>query len=73
MPRLPVLSGREAAAMLHRAGWTAVRHQGSHLIFEKEGREETLSVPLHAELRRGTLRTLIRRSGMSVDEFLAFR
>jgi hypothetical protein len=37
----------------------------------KPGFPETLSVPDHGELRSGTLRALIRKAGLSVEEFLA--
>ncbi len=37
----------------------------------KEGEMATLSVPLHKEVARGTLRSLIRAAGLTVDEFLA--
>ncbi len=30
-----------------------------------------LSIPDHAELKRGTLRNLVTDAGMTVDEFLA--
>jgi hypothetical protein len=33
--------------------------------------EVTLSILLHRELKRGTLRILIRDSGLTVDEFVA--
>jgi predicted RNA binding protein YcfA (HicA-like mRNA interferase family) len=37
---------------------------------EKTGLDVTLSVPLHKELKRGTLRNLIKDAGLSVDEFV---
>jgi predicted RNA binding protein YcfA (HicA-like mRNA interferase family) len=46
------------------------RQRGSHMILVKEGHMATLSVPDHREVARGTLRSLIRSSGLSVDEFL---
>ena len=36
----------------------------------KPGFPETLSVPDHSELRSGTLRALIRKAGLSVEEFV---
>jgi len=37
----------------------------------KPGFPETLSVPDHRQLRPGTLRALIRKAGLNVEEFLA--
>ena len=44
---------------------------GSHIVLVKPGVSTTLSVPNHRELDRGTLRSLIRVAGVTVDEFLA--
>jgi hypothetical protein len=36
----------------------------------KTGERVNLSIPQHKELSAGTLRSLIRHSGLTVDEFL---
>ncbi len=36
----------------------------------KPGLRETLSIPDHRELRPGTLRALIRKAGLTPEEFL---
>lgn len=41
------------------------------MIPEKAGMDVTLSVPLHKELKRRTLRNLIKDAGLTVDEFVA--
>jgi predicted RNA binding protein YcfA (HicA-like mRNA interferase family) len=46
------------------------RQKGSHIILIKDGQITTLSVPDHKEVAKGTLRSLIRSSGLSVSEFL---
>jgi predicted RNA binding protein YcfA (HicA-like mRNA interferase family) len=43
---------------------------GSHLVMNKAGSRANLSIPQHKELATGTLRSLIRASGLTVDEFL---
>ena len=72
MPVLPILSGRDAVRAFERDGWQMARHRGSHMVLVKDGHMATLSVPDHREVARGTLRSLIRSSGLTVDEFLAF-
>jgi len=37
---------------------------------EKVGHAATLSVPTHKELKRGTLRDLIKDAGLTVEEFV---
>jgi len=73
MAALPVLSGREAVRTFEELGWTVARQRGSHVILIRKGHVATLSVPDHRELARGTLRALIRRAGLTVDEFLGAR
>lgn len=64
MPRLRVLSGRDACGILARHGFEPVRRRGSHVVMQKqiEGSTITVPVPDHAELRTGTLQSIIRQS-----------
>jgi len=70
MARLPVISGADAVKAFGRAGWHTDRQRGSHVIMLKPGHMASLSVPQHRELAPGTLRSLIRAAGMSVEEFV---
>ena len=69
MASLPVLSGREVVKAFTQDGWQTARQRGSHIILIKSGSMVTLSVPDHREVAKGTLRSLIRSSGLTVDEF----
>ncbi len=71
MPQLPVLSGRETVRNFERFGWSVARQRGSHIIMTKPGEMTTLSVPNHATVANGTLRSLIRNAGLTVAEFCA--
>jgi predicted RNA binding protein YcfA (HicA-like mRNA interferase family) len=71
MPALPILSGRKAIRVFEKLGWEVVRQRGSHIIMVKEGEITTLSIPDHKEVAKGTLRSLIRAAGITVDEFTA--
>ena len=70
---LPVLSGRKVVKILLKAGWVENRQRGSHIILTKPGHIASLSVPDHREVARGTLRSLLRAAGISVEEFVALR
>jgi predicted RNA binding protein YcfA (HicA-like mRNA interferase family) len=70
MGRLGNISGKEAARAFQRAGWEPIGQVGSHLVLIKPGVRVNLSIPQHKELSLGTLRSLIRSAGMTVDEFL---
>ncbi|HEY3352224.1 MAG TPA: type II toxin-antitoxin system HicA family toxin [Polyangia bacterium] len=66
MGRLRVLSGREVCAILAQHEFVEVRRRGSHVVMQKrvEGTTVTVPVPDHAELRVGTLQSIIRQSGL---------
>jgi predicted RNA binding protein YcfA (HicA-like mRNA interferase family) len=71
MPRPPAISGREAVRVFEKAGWTVARQRGSHVVLSKPGTIYTLSIPLHDVLGPGLLRDQIRKSGLTIDEFVS--
>jgi len=71
MATLPNLSGRAVVKAFGRDGWEVARQKGSHVILVKADHWATLSVPDHREIAPGTLRALIRASGLSVEEFVS--
>jgi predicted RNA binding protein YcfA (HicA-like mRNA interferase family) len=72
MSKLPVVSGFDVIKELRRFGFIVVRQKGSHVRLKKLEGDETISitVPLHDELKRGTLHRIIVDSGLPEDEFL---
>lgn len=70
MSRLPRISGRECVKVLSKAGFYLKRQEGSHIVLRRDDPFGQLVVPDHKELDRGTLRAIIRQSGLSVDEFI---
>ena len=68
MPKLPVLSGTDVVKMLERLGFEQIRQRSSHVIMRR-GSVGTV-VPLHKELKTGTLAGIIRQAGLTQDEFL---
>lgn len=70
MGRLGNISGKETVKAFSKAGWKNVGQVGSHVVMIKQGLRVNLSIPQHKELSTGTLRSLIRNSGMTVEEFI---
>ncbi len=66
-PRQPVVSGRALVRALERDGWSLVRQRGSHVRLKKPGRRHALVVPLHKELKRGTLAGIMRDAGLTPE------
>ena len=72
MPKLPVLSGKEAIKALSKIGFEHVRTKGSHAILNKQTDKGkvTIPVPLHKELAKGTLKSIMNRAELSLEELL---
>ena len=66
MGKLRVLSGSEICQILEEHDFRFARQRGSHRIMQRliEGSTVTVPVPLHDPVRRGTLLSIIRQSGL---------
>ncbi len=73
MGRLRVLSGAEVCRILEDNGFRLIRQRGSHAVMQKvvSNSTVTIPVPLHDELRIGTLLSIIRQSGLPRSLFEA--
>ena len=71
MSKLPVLSAAQRIRALERAGFVFYRQRGSHITMVRKTPPAQTTIPNHKELDRGTLRSIIRQTGLTVDEFTA--
>ncbi len=64
--KLRVLSGREVCKILEQNSFVQVRQRGSHIIMQLQTEDTTVTVPVpdYDELKIGTLRSIIRQSGL---------
>ena len=73
MSKLPRLSGDEVIRILvKKFGFEVSRQKGSHvtLIKYESGRKVVTVVPLHPELKPGTLLGILKLAEISKNEFL---
>jgi predicted RNA binding protein YcfA (HicA-like mRNA interferase family) len=64
----PIVSGAQLVAALEKLGWAPVRQRGSHVRLRHADHAKSLVVPLHRELKRGTLAGILRDVGVERDE-----
>lgn len=69
MPKLPRVSGAQALKALQQLGFEKVRQSGSHVVARRGA--AGCVVPLHAELKVGTLAGVLRQAGVTQEEFIA--
>jgi predicted RNA binding protein YcfA (HicA-like mRNA interferase family) len=72
MPKLPRISSREAIRALERLGFEQVRQTGSHVVMKKITKEGEIGcvVPVHRELKVGTLNGILKQARVTVEEFV---
>lgn len=71
MGKLGIFSGEEVCKILARHGFVEVRRHGSHIVMQRKTKTGTITVPVpnHKEVRKGTLQSIIRQSGIPRSEF----
>ncbi len=71
MPKLRVLSGRDVIKILSKFGFEVLSQKDSHVKLRRvlpDGAKQTLTVPLHKELDKGTLKAIIRQASRYIPE-----
>lgn len=69
MPKLPVVSGKECCKALGKLGFVETRQHGSHVVMRRG--ESGCVVPMHREIKTGTLSGLLKQAGVTAEEFIA--
>jgi predicted RNA binding protein YcfA (HicA-like mRNA interferase family) len=70
MDKLPVMSGDDVVRVLTRLGFRRARQSGSHVSMVRDDPFAATTVPMHKEVAKGTLRSIIRTSGLTVPQFI---
>ena len=68
MPKLPHVSGQQVLRALERLGFQMVRQSGSHVVMKRESRG--CVVPMHSDVKIGTLAGVLRQAEVSPEEFI---
>ena len=69
MLKLPRISGADCVRALERMGYSQRRQRGSHVVMRRGA--QGCSVPLHRELKTGTLAGVLRQAKVDPEEFIA--
>ena len=65
------ISGKQAIKILQDNGFVVARQRGSHVVLVNRsgGGKRTTVVPMHKELRKGTIRSFAKMAGIDVKTF----
>lgn len=70
MNKLPVVSGKQLCKVLKKIGYFIDHQTGSHIILRNENPPyRRVTVPNHKEISKGTLRVIIRQTGLTLKDF----
>ena len=71
MSKLPVISGKQVCTILKKIGYYIDHKTGSHIILRNENPPfRRVTVPNHKEVAKGTLRSIMRQTGLTLEEFM---
>ena len=72
MTKLPLLSAHKIIKALSKVGFEQVSQKGSHIKLKRKDGDKTriVIVPNYKEIPTGTLRSIIRQSGLDIEELL---
>lgn len=71
MPKLPVVSGKDLVKAMSKIGYEFDHQTGSHMILRQTVSPfRRLTIPNHKEISKGTLRAIIKQSGLTLEEFI---
>ena len=71
MSRLPIVSGQDLCKALKKIGYAVDHQTGSHIILRNQNPpHRRLTVPNHKEISKGTLRSIVRHAGLTVEELI---
>ena len=66
-PSLPQVSGAETVRALEELGFEKLRQKGSHVVMRRN--VAGCVVPLHREIKKGTLAAILKQAGVSIEAF----
>ena len=75
MNKLPSVNGARLVRADERAGFSVVRISGSHRrLVHRDDPNRATTVPVHGSsaIRSGTLRNILKQTGLTIEELLAF-
>lgn len=70
MSKLRIISGKQLIKFLQKEGFGIEYGKGSHCKLSKivEGRKESITIPLHKEIAKGTLKEIFNQASRFISQ-----
>lgn len=69
-PKYPILSPNEIIRILAKFGFYKISQKGSHAKYKNEFTNRTYIIPMHNEIAKGTLKSILEQANVSLEDFL---
>ena len=71
--KYPLLKPQQIIKVLTILGFEKVSQKGSHVKYKKSGKpNKIVIIPMHNEVARGTLKSILEQAGIGLDDFLDY-
>lgn len=71
--KYPVLSPQEIIKVLGKLGFEKTSQKGSHAKYSRIGNHtKIVIIPMHYEIAKGTLKSILEQAEIPLDEFLKY-
>lgn len=72
--RYPVMKPAEIIKIFESFGFKKASQKGSHVKYRKEGKPAKVAIiPLHSEVAKGTLKSILEQAGLDIEDFLKMK
>ncbi len=69
--KYPVMKPAEIIRILETFGFQKISQKGSHVKYRKEGNPaRVVIIPMHTEVAKGTLKSILEQAGIELEQFL---
>lgn len=68
--KYPVLPPNEIIQVLKKFGFEKVSQKGSHIKYKNYNTNKIFIIPMHDEIAKGTLKSILEQSNVKLEEFL---
>ena len=68
--KYPILPPKKIIKVMKRLGFHKISQKGSHAKFINQNTGKIFIIPMHYEVARGTLRSILEQADMELEEFL---
>ena len=68
--KYPVLPPNKIIKVMRKLGFYKISQKGSHAKYKNDKTEKIFIIPMHYEIAKGTLKSILEQANIELEEFL---